>query len=430
MEKGKAFEFVAPDGGFGYVIMLAVFINLSVFSAFINCYGIIYKDFFTELGMDSTNVTALSGINAISSALASLMTPYFLTLLTKRKTALNFGQGLIYNVSTSALNEYFVKRRTLAISVSQTLLAVVCLAAPQCFNWSLDTFGHRSTLIWVCAVSAHMFIASAIMQPVSWHMKKIEIPPKEQELKILLKENLDVTTIVKDADNTNINLDKIHGKEDSTVKKIIGFMNTLIDIKLFKKFFPSIECAGSTLVMVNEFTFLMILPQALQSFNWREEEIAWAFSMVGCGDLLMRILLIVLTKWINKWGSRPVYVFGIILGCLTRLGMLITSNQLIIYTLFVIMGMSRCILLVVILLVISESVEPDEFSSAIGVCMTMIGAFSLTLGPLLGAIRDYTESYTITFYVMSAIMGTVGVVWTVKLVFKKKRKTLEKSYEK
>lgn len=51
------------------------------------------------------------------------------------------------------------------------------------------------------------------------------------------------------------------------------------------------------------------------------------------------------------------------------------------------MGMSRCIILVVIILIISEIVKEDEFSAAMGIYMTTIGIFNLTMGPLLGKLN-------------------------------------------
>ncbi|CAH4031361.1 unnamed protein product [Pieris brassicae] len=452
MAKVKTYELVAPDGGYGYIILTCVFVNLSMFSAYVNCYGIIYKDFFSELGMDSTNITSLNGINSMSSAIGSLMTSFFLKRLSKRKMALigatlwnsglfctvfaqskiilfifqgvvqNLGQGIIFNISSTALNDYFVKKRSLAVSVSQTLLAVLCLVAPQFFKWSINVFGHRNSLIWLSALSMHMFIAATLMQPVSWHMKKIEISPKEQELKILLNENNALT------DRTSIDVDRLQNiTEVSKQKKIGGFLNELIDFSLIKNFLLSIEFGGATLVMTIEFIFLMILPQALQSceFNWSEDDTAMAFTLVAVGDLSMRILMIVFNKLMNKWGCRSIYVFGIMLAFITRIGILTSSSQILIYVFLTLMGMSRCIILVVIILVISEAVKEDEFSAAIGIFMTAIGILNLTIGPLLGAIRDYTDSYIITFYLMTAIMGSVGVLWILKNICVKKRKRLQ-----
>ncbi|CAF4796664.1 unnamed protein product [Pieris macdunnoughi] len=457
MAKVKTYELVAPDGGYGYIILTCVFVNLSMLSAYINCYGIIYKDFFSELGMDSTNITSLNGINSMSSAIGSLMTSFFLKRLSKRKMALigatlwntglfctvfaqskiilfifqgvaqSLGQGIIFNISSTALNDYFVKKRSLAVSVSQTLLAVLCLVAPQFFKWSINVFGYRNSLIWLCALSVHMIIAATLTQPVSWHMKKIEISPKEQELKILLNENNINHTTKALTDCTSIDVDRLQNiTEDSKQKKIGGFLNDLIDFKLIKGFLLSIECGGATLVMTVEFIFLMILPQALQSceFNWSEDDTAMAFTLVAVGDLSMRILMIVFDKLMNKWGSRSIYVFGIMLAFVTRIGILTSNSQILTFILLTLMGMSRCIILVVIILVVSESVKEDEFSAAIGIFMSAMGILNLTIGPLLGAIRDYTDSYIITFYLMTAIMGAVGVLWILKNICVKKRKSL------
>lgn len=50
---------------------------------------------------------------------------------------------------------------------------------PTIVSWSLNTYGYRGTLLFIAGISLQNLIASALMQPVEWHMKRIETEEKE-----------------------------------------------------------------------------------------------------------------------------------------------------------------------------------------------------------------------------------------------------------
>lgn len=59
------------------------------------------------------------------------------------------------------------------------------------------------------------------------------------------------------------------------------------------------------------------------------------------------------------------------------------ANTLIIIT---IMGISRCIIVVLYPLVVADSVKSEEFPSAMGISMMIYGLVSIIMGPIIGKL--------------------------------------------
>ncbi|CAK1540244.1 unnamed protein product [Leptosia nina] len=432
----QSYTLVAPDGGFGYVVLIAVIINWSILGTHINCFGIIYSGFFQELKMSSANVTVLAGVSAMISAIGGFVTAPLLKFLSKRKTLLlgtflyncgllgtafseskiifyisqgiivNAGYGIMYNISNTIINEYFINKRIIAIGFAQTIVAFVAFVEPQIFKWTTEWYGHRGTMIFICALSVHAFAAGMLMQPVAWHMKKVPVPRKT-EMKTLLNENTEISQTPE-----TVSAD-IKEKE-----RLVTRLKNLIDMEVVKSYTLSIECLGPAISVIIDLTYLYMLPPAFRSYGWSESDVAWAFSLIALGDLFMRISLILLSKWFNNFGSSRVYIAGVMLAFITRLGFAAFDNVTVALILFTLMGVSRCILFVVLLLVISEAVGPDKYISAMGIFMMCAGCANLTLAPIIGTIRDYTDSYTIALNLITGIFGMIGITWIGKLVFR------------
>ncbi|VVC95191.1 unnamed protein product [Leptidea sinapis] len=285
MDKSKKYVLEAPDGGWGYVVLAGFIINVSVISSMNVFYGIIFHDYFVFLKMDSVRLTLLNGLNAIAMSLAGFLTAPLLKYMPQRylgysaSAAFNFGLfctvfaqsqlaffifqivqsvgvGMTFNLNTSAVNEYFVKNRVLAISITQTIIAILAFFTPLMIQWCFENFGSRGTLLILCCVTIHMFLATTVIQPVKWHMRRVEITPKEVEANLLLEEHKKITEKMNNTDNGNDEM-----KEKDGFWQLI---RDLLDVKLFRSFTFSMPCVGPSLCIVVDLLFVVFLPQALQ----------------------------------------------------------------------------------------------------------------------------------------------------------------------
>lgn len=71
-------------------------------------------------------------------------------------------------------------------------------------------------------------------------------------------------------------------------------------------------------------------------------------------------------------------------------------------------------------LVVSEYCKEDEskLPAALGLNMVMKGISIISIGQLLGWIRDYTGSYYLCIYAQNSLLGVIIALWTPELVYK------------
>ncbi|CAH2102202.1 unnamed protein product [Euphydryas editha] len=453
---GKKYELVAPDGGWGYMVCIGAVLNTMTITAFVACFGMIYNNLFIELDMDSTSITLLQGVGASCIAISGIFTAPLLKFLSLRQLGLitaalfNIGQfmavfakskivffisigvlqstgnGMIFNLSCTAINNYFVKKRLLAVSFTHAFVGIFGLFSPQFVKWSLETYGLRGTMLLISGFSLQNILGMMLMQPVEWHMKMVKVPmDKEDEKKLLASEekplmsegdmNIKKSSIVENNVNTEENVED----QKSSVIKAVVF--SILDVSLFKTFVLSNACVGMSLVVFVENAFSMLLPQALYAMGCNEDDVAFSLSLSAMGDLATRFFFIFTSSWLLKIGSHEIYVIGLVLSFIARIGMLWSVNKLVMVIFIAIMGVSRCSIATLVQVVIADAVEPEKFSSAMGLFLLLFGFFNLVVGPIVGAIRDLTDSYSTAFYILTSCMGIVILFWTIELIYKKNK---------
>ncbi|CAH2050759.1 unnamed protein product, partial [Iphiclides podalirius] len=461
--KIKNYQFVAPDGGWGYVIWIAVIINLIATSSFVGCFGIIFKDLFIQLEMGSTSVTLLNGVTAMCVAISGFVTGPLLKFISMRQLGLlavivfnlgsiglvfvnsipvfflcqgifqSLGVGALYNISFSIINDYFVKRRLLTISLVQSVAASVALFSPQLVNIIIENYGFRGTLFFLAAINMHTFVSVILMQPVDWHLKRVEVQNlEENETILLMVENKSSPDehIVKLSDK-EIESNKYTGKngekdleldservEKRTIKEIIF---EAVDLSLMRSFLLTNAALGMALCSFADLTFSLILPQTLYAMKWSESDVASAISLNNLGDLVTRILFIFLNSLLSRFETQYIYIVGLFVAVIGRIGMLGSENFTVILSFLTVLGSARCIIFMLMPLVIAEAVQPEQFTSAMGIFMMVYGLINLLLGPVIGAVRDLTDSYPTAIYILTSCFAIVIIFWIVEICYKKNK---------
>ncbi|XP_052738962.1 monocarboxylate transporter 2-like [Bicyclus anynana] len=227
-----------------YIVKL---LQISI-TAFVPCFGVIYKELFIQLKMDSTNITLFNGITcfgiAISGFITSALLNYFSfrqlgligasifnvgmfgTVFTQSKLHFFFfqgllqsiGHGIVINITFTVTNNYFVKKRLFAVSLTQTISAAFGLVTPRLVKWAIEVYGFRGCVMLITGVSMHNMFAMMLMQPVEWHMKKVEIlDDNEKETKSLLEEDKKITT---NKENLTASMNSYNKSEHAAIEAI------------------------------------------------------------------------------------------------------------------------------------------------------------------------------------------------------------------
>lgn len=196
-------NFVAPDGGWGWVVCFAVgFANLSVFPT-IQQFGLIFRDRLLDLGISNSKVTTLININSALGAFSGLLNGPMFRRFTYRQVSLagatlvftgllltafcssfptylitysvlyGTGFGITMSANSLALNTYFKLKRRTATGISWTVTSLGPVIMPYVVTGLLSLYGVTGTVLMFSCLSLHAIAGALTLQPVQWHTDSV-----------------------------------------------------------------------------------------------------------------------------------------------------------------------------------------------------------------------------------------------------------------
>ncbi|XP_055526240.1 uncharacterized protein LOC129718974 [Wyeomyia smithii] len=202
-------DFIPPDGGWGWVIVLAAGCsNLCTFPV-LQQFGMLFRDRMSDLGISSSEITSFINTNAALMSIVGLMNGPMFRKFTFRQVAfggaslvslgllltsvsdsfvtymLTFsilygaGIGITASANSLALNTYFKKKRRHATGFSWTATALGPIVAPHIITYLLPRYGVDGTVLIFAGIAMNAIVCSLLLQPVHWHAKAL--PPADAE---------------------------------------------------------------------------------------------------------------------------------------------------------------------------------------------------------------------------------------------------------
>ncbi|XP_068628093.1 uncharacterized protein [Battus philenor] len=209
-------DFIPPDGGWGWMIVLAAgFSNLFALPM-LQQFGLLFRDKFTSLGISSSETTTIINMNSALTSCVGLangpvfktfsyrqvsltgavvvfislvLTTFsynFMTYLLSFSILYGVGYGISSSANALALNTYWKKRRRLATGLSWTTTGMGPMLWPHIITGLFALFGETGAIFIISGLSLHAIAFALLLQPVEWHSKL----PKEQDEEKLLPPNL------------------------------------------------------------------------------------------------------------------------------------------------------------------------------------------------------------------------------------------------
>ncbi|XP_076766349.1 uncharacterized protein LOC143433101 [Xylocopa sonorina] len=210
-------NFVPPDGGWGWIIVMAAgFSNFCVLPV-MQSFGLIFRDRFAELGINSTQITTILNINfavyyciglangplfrkfsfrqisfvgatvsAVSITILSTMNS-FAGILIFYSLFYAAGTGITMSSNALALNTYFKKKRRIATGLSWTCTGMGPIVMPQIITLLMPKYGMEGTVLIFGGLAFNAVACSLLLQPVSFHVKKkqnTETPINNENMKL------------------------------------------------------------------------------------------------------------------------------------------------------------------------------------------------------------------------------------------------------
>ncbi|XP_034245926.1 uncharacterized protein LOC117647991 isoform X2 [Thrips palmi] len=201
---GPAGHAPAPDGGYGWVVVVAYSLNTIVVLQLIGVFGLIFKDLFATLAMPATDIALILNLNMSFSLLLGIFTNALMRKFGYRQTGaagavlaafgmvltalsssspaflFNFGivmasgLGLSAPAFTVALNSYFRARRGAATGLAMGITGVSAILLPQLVGVLLREYGARGTCVLFAGLALNGVVAAALLQPVAWHRPAVK----------------------------------------------------------------------------------------------------------------------------------------------------------------------------------------------------------------------------------------------------------------
>ncbi|XP_055370726.1 uncharacterized protein LOC129605167 [Condylostylus longicornis] len=430
---------------------------VSSLSGFFN--GYIFREF------SYRGVALLASLGLISGIYFMIYVETFWMFMLIYALYLGIGKGFVISAKQVAFLTYFKKNRRRALSIIVTLPAIGQIVMPHLVAFLMFQYGIKGTLLIFCGIAMHSFAASLIYQPVQWHVKKKEVlerntsaavcifcglrnenqlrqinrkssldtyflyDPDEKfcncsEIKTLslnstavsIKEETDINEIEKHG-NDGKKLDKDYIKEKLTIREKIIL---LLDLDLFKdKTFINI-CLGITCTQFVEQNFTTLAPFFLSDFGYSYQQITIAMSVTRIPDLISRIITPYVVQNI-KWENRTFWLICVM--AMTVSEMLIARNPSYswIVTLMFFGGIFRGAKMIFSGMLIPDHVPLKRMPAALGLNRMLGGIIMLSLGPIIGLIRD-KSNFQMALVFLNFISMIPITLWSIEYYYKKTSK--------
>ncbi|CAH2092176.1 unnamed protein product [Euphydryas editha] len=237
----------------------------------------------------------------------------------------------------------------------------------------------------------------------------------------------------------NIFNEKSHDKKEKEIIEIIpveepkGFLRKIIDFfdltLLRDPVFINI-LLGLSMASCVETNFSLILPIILKDMlKFETSDIAKVMAVIGFSDTIFRLLSAFIGEWCHK-PPRVMYSVCLIIIIFTRTIMLFTTSFTGMLFVALLMGVTKGIRTVYMNIIIPNYVPLDRLPFASGIQMLCNGIVIMTIGSLLGRIRDLSGSYRIPIVVLNFVTFLTVVLWSSEfLYFKFKNKNTEQTSE-
>ncbi|KAI3364749.1 hypothetical protein L3Q82_000958 [Scortum barcoo] len=414
----------APDGGWGWVVLVATIIVLALTLAFPSCVGIFYTDLQNEFDASNSETSwvpsimtsvlhaggpfcsvlverfgcratvMLGGVLSGLGMAASSFTQSIGQLYVTAGVITGLGFCFSFQPAVTILGHYFVRRRTFANAMSSTGTALGLCTLPFLGNYLHTEFGWRGSFLVLGAVLLNCCVCGAVMRPLQ---------PRKHRGQPLMN----------------------HGppppEEEENVKDKKGWLRTIWSYLVaslskhmaFDQFcnnnsrYCCVYAIGITWMMLGFVVPLVYLVPYATANNMEQGRAAMLLSILGIVNIVVRpgFGLIFNLPWFK---GRHIYVFAsaLLVNGLSNSICCIGPGFNVLLTYVAFYGLSMSVVGSLMFTVLMDIVEMSRFPSALGL-LAIMESITLLIGPpLAGVLIDSTGQYFHVFFACSAVVAS------------------------
>ncbi|KAL0851274.1 hypothetical protein ABMA28_007109 [Loxostege sticticalis] len=480
----KVTKLVPPDGGWGWMVLIGTALSNIFNQSMLSLFSLLYGDALEAMGHStqgaavvlSTMLFVTNFGGPIAGAVVKLTSPrivavvgacsctlgiflsgfstniFHLTLT--YGVLLGLGLGFIQNSSFVAINSYFKLKKSRAVGLANVGTGVGQTVMPHLVRYLLEGYGFQGACLLLSSLSLHGIAGTLLIQPVEWHMKKVEVEVEvDEKLQLLENKHKDIVIrkdsitngeltnkmgrratepsivgTVKNGHENGLNGHKSESHKDVTYNNSKPADNNVIIVapqkkswlkKLYDLFDISLLSSprflniiiGTALSVTSIQNFSMLFPFFLQKVaSLNKQQTAFCMSAVAGADICGRLILPVFqdkyrikARWMLIMTSVWLIITRQILAYQTGFGVLIAMSCL--------YGFGRSMVIVARNIAISENCKPEQVPAAVGLGMLTMGIIVPPAGYFLGWIRDYTGSYVICITAQNLLLVVLLATW-------------------
>lgn len=200
-EVHKDSKLVAPDGGWGWIVVIGVMVVNFATRSIEPSFGLLFGDKLRDLGVATTGASAIMSTLDATINFSGLFVGPLIRKYSYRKVALlgsalsalgliatfpaenmahiistysimgGLGVGFAWSSTFVALNHYFSKKRGQAVGLSMVGSGLGMLAMPQAVQLLLEAYSFHGAVLILGGVALHAIVGSMLLQPIEWHLK-------------------------------------------------------------------------------------------------------------------------------------------------------------------------------------------------------------------------------------------------------------------
>lgn len=383
----------APDGGWGWVVVGALFVISALVFGLIRSLGVFFVEFVQYF---DESAQAVSWITSIGLAMQQLMSPIgaaasnvygtrpvvmiggFLSglgfILASQATSLlhlyltmglisGLGWALVFTPTMASVMQYFTKRRSLAMGLGFTGVGLASFAFSPLFQYLVEAYAWRGALLILGGLSFNMVACGALIRPLG--------TPK---------------VAVKTENSTKLNkcsflLSRIYECFELSLLTHRGFVTYAVAITFFNAgyFIPYVHLVAHS-----------------RHIGFTEYQAAFVISITGVADIVGRVA----SGWASDLGKiRLLHMLVVWTGLLGLSLMLIPVAVVYAGLLLVsiVYGFCAGAMAPLAFAVVPEIVGIERVLGALGLLQLIESAGGLLGAPLSGWLKDSTGTYTVSF---------------------------------
>lgn len=375
------------------------------------------------------------------------------------------GLGLMIPASFHCFNAYFRRRRVFVMGIAQTTLSGGIMLYPIAVERLVVEFGFRGAQLIVAAITLHATLGALTFVPPkpcagsrqgpsrsrtpSYRKDslssqdgggggiKMAPDPTEQGMPLMGSENrahLEYplrsrrrgsrasiissgsllvagagSLLMVNGKTTHDNNHSAHNRKWWRV--IVNFF----DLGLLKDPVYVNLAVGVAFSFYSDFTFVTLFPLFMFSLNYTLSETALCIAIGAASDLVGRVAFSLLGVLCDI-RSRTIFLIGSAAMVVGRTAMIYMNDYIALNIANGIHGFFRAWIHANLALVFAEYCPAERFPAAYGLFMTLSGIVGITTGPLMGVIRDVTNSYSTTIHSLNIQMLVCVIPWTLEMI--------------